>query len=174
METPNDDLTRNLTGKDFREMRARQHEDEIVRSLLAKLKLQKIGRELAKHQATIDGNFRATLDGFCSRFAEFPLYLQTSVIQGVGAKESVSRLFLRFGDTSIVKAYDEIASRSTLERRPVGMIFPWPHMPLGMILHNCGNCNHDGVKLVWQRSDDFLVLEPWASFMHSLDWRPVE
>lgn len=170
---PNDDLTQGLKGRDFKQERELQFEQEVLSSLLTKFKLTSMRRELAKEHERNVGQFRATLDEFCHTFYDFPLYLQARVIPGVGKKESVSKLFQKFTDTSIVRYFEELLAVVGEDGRPAGMIFSWPFVPLGLIIHNSTTLEHDGVSLTWKKSNDQLVITTWSSVLHNLAWQPV-
>jgi hypothetical protein len=51
-----------------------------------------------------------------------------------------------------------------------GMIFFFPYMTRGLIIHN-GSPYHDGVKLVWEDGSKQLCVEPFDQFLNTLpEW----
>lgn len=151
-------------------------EHSLVDYLLKKFGMSRWRGELLQLRRTRIDDSLLQLQDFCYTFTDFPMYLGSRVIPHIAKKNPFSRFFLGFETTQLVQKYDEFLDSMSDEGRPLGLVFRWPNVPHGMLLHN-GVIDHaeDGAKLVWCRESDQLTLQPFSLFVRSVQtWRPTE
>ncbi len=125
-------------------------------------------------QQRLTGERRLTLDQFWERFSP-PVYLVAVKLGFVIENNPQAQIFAKFTKCSFVKRYLELHDNYQTLDAPLGMIFGWPGLPGGLILHNGErDQDADGVFTCWRSGDNWLVLEPFAVYLRSLHqvWHP--
>lgn len=174
-------LSSKMSGANLAEQRDRVLEEEIVKVVLRKLKLESYKRALSDHSNTHFGTRYLRFEGFHDRFPSFPIRLVFRSIKGLVAKVNRLSLFNNFVNLPFMPAYSEILA-DWGEDHAVGLVMPWGHMAGGMVLHNCQlDLDNNGTRLAWiyrnkqAKVTQRLVLEPMGSLLRSVAaWSPDE
>lgn len=170
---PQDDLNNKFSA--FRADEAVRYEEDLVHRLLTRFSLQRVKHDLLQASIASTGMNRLTLDGFCVHFSDFPYYLGARIIRKVSERVTPSRLFKAFGTTELVKQYGDLLDAAEFEAqaRSIGMVFPWPNLPPGLIMHNeTFDTSTPGVRLYCSAGADSMTIEPYQLWLANLNWRP--
>lgn len=122
---------------------------------------------------------------FQEHFHDFPVRLVSKHIRKVAEDANVRLLFMSFSQLPFVAAYDDywqdVGQEAADSSRGFGLIFNWPFLPGGFVLHNINmELDTPGTRLVRVYKDGNktvrLVLEDLKSFcsMVSAYWKPSE
>lgn len=147
-------------------------EEKTVKYLLSRYGLTKAKWELLETQKKLTGGYKLTLYQFHEYFGSFPAYLVAAKIKDIAKDCTIQKMFKRFMARKIIKYYKDLRETVPDEYRGrlYGMVFYFPYMSRGLILHN-GDEHHDGVKVVWQDGNRSLCVEPFDQFLDSLpEW----
>lgn len=168
-------------------------EHTVTKYLLQFYKLQKYKSEVEAVRDHKTGESGLSIAGFFARFPDFPVYLITDRLPYIHHDLQVAALFKSMQRRRIVQRFDDLVSDEVPEDYSdgnVGVVFSYPPISRGMILHNASESVTDYVKyaadkpcvrLIWplsgkreQRYGPLLVLEPFQQFLSGLrDWEPA-
>jgi hypothetical protein len=147
-------------------------EEKTVKYLLSHYGLAKSKWELLETQKKLTGGYNLTLHQFQEHFGSFPVYLVSAKIKDIAKDFTLLKVFKTFMARKIIKHYKDLRETVPEEYRgrPYGMVFYFPYMSRGLILHN-GDEQHDGVKIIWSDGPRRLCVEPFDQFLDALpEW----
>lgn len=181
---------------DRSEQRDAQYEDKVVGHLLYRFHLSRFKAQLLMDWQRHCGKAALALPAFFRRFPTFPIYLTALQIPFIERECTVRRLFNSMSTRPMVKRYEEFVSEGLIPEdfadKALGLVFPWPHIDHGLILHDglvdIENKPAAGtrpqVRLIWTLPEQkrkwmkthqgwptpYLTIEPFEQFIGNLTW----
>jgi len=153
----------------FKDAQKVKWEEDCVKQLLSVFKSQERKWDLLKESSQYCQNPRLRLCDFCNMFPKFPISLRSCLMTTadvptiVGMMENFKHVKLG------INWCDEWSRLSSQEKsRGLGVIFKWPRLRLGMVLHNVAPFQVESggaSRLVWSDKGLTLVMQPWAAVL---------
>jgi len=183
---------------DSQELQEAQYEDKAIGYVLYRFHLSRYKPRLLTEAQHRFGKMALTSALFLDNFPTFPFFLTTARIPYVEKDWTVRKLFNSMSTRQAVKRYEEIVSEGLVPAefrdKPLGLIFPWPHIDHGLILHD-GITDFEAkpaagakptVRLVWTLSEQkrkwmdeqqgwptpYLIIETFEQFLNNVIWEP--
>jgi len=143
-------------------------EHEVVQTIISKYGLTAYKVDLMDKETRM-----YNLDKFSSRFPEFPLYLFSSYIPGLTKSEMVAKMFNNFEKCPFVTTFKDALEEQVpdeFRNYPCGLIFNYPRVPKGMILHSKAiEVTKPGTRLVFsQDNGTVLTLQTFTSLLEDV------
>lgn len=184
-------LAFNESPEERQSRRQGAYADRMVNFMLSRYKLTRFRTTMQAAARSSTGNYRLTLDQFAKTF-NFPVYLFADVIPWVTRDMTLDKLFNHFTKRKILTRYEELSSEFTPEEydgMPSGLIFKWPKISRGLILHNRvtdiseppSGLTRPCVRMIWSPTTRtrrniagtrYLTLEPLEQFLAGVNWEP--
>lgn len=174
--------------EDIRARQEYEYEEKVVGHMLAYYGLSSAKSTIRNLTLKATGQLRLSFAGFTEHFADFPVHMGVTKQPGLAKQCRIDRLFNKVSTRKVVEHY--LLYKEELDNedgKPVALVFPWVHIPKGMVLHNKhidissvpDKLKKPCVRLVWSLSDrlkkkhgDHLTFEPLDQFLASLAWLP--
>lgn len=165
-------------AKNYEALRQDKYEEQVVKFLLRRFDLLPWKRDLLALTRETEGASRLRLAAFNQIFNTFPVFLQARHIRKLTEKVLVRTLFANFSNLPFVSEYsefhDSFRELARQDHKAVGLIFKWPYLPGGLVIHNIQiELDKTGTRMirVCRREDGTvlrLVLEDLSSFCNAL------
>jgi len=147
--------------------------EEVVKLLLKRYRISKEHRlAMLEESERRFGTRHLSLDLFLKFFPTFPMVLQCVYIWQIAKRISIADLFGNFGRTPLVQFYEEFYKTAVedTDSRSFGLVFNWPHVRGGLVLHNhVIDTRVDGTRLLWTSQNRQLVVETLGVVLDTLD-----
>ena len=169
---------------------AAEYEEKLVGHLISRYGLSSYKSWLRKQSQQQTGSSLLTMNSFLDSFGQFPVYMAVTKIGGLIKNCALDKLYNKMSTRKMIEAYvtmrDELVP-DYYQDYPFALVFPWPYIPKGMVLHDKGidievlpeGLKKPCVRLVWtlskrkQRYGKYLVLEPVDQFLAGIRWEPT-
>jgi hypothetical protein len=177
-----------------------KYEDKVVSYLLYRFHISRHKSQLLTEAQRRFGRAMLSLPIFFERFPSFPVYLTVAQIPFIERECTVRKLFNSFSTRQMVKKYEEFIDEQLLPLefgdKPLGLVFPWPHIEHGLILHDSfvdftakpQPNTKPQVRMVWTLSEQkrkwmdkhqgcatpYITVEPFEQFLGNLEWQQME
>jgi hypothetical protein len=176
--------------------RAAQYEDKTVGHLLYRFHISRYKARLLMEAQRRIGKSVLSLPIFFEHFPTFPYYLTAAQIPFIERECTVRRLFNSMSTRPMIRRYEDFVDESLIPDcfidKPLGLVFPWPHIEHGLIVHD-GAVDFDTkppvntkpmVRMIWTLSEQkrkwmdkhqgwptpYLTIEPFEQFLTGLAW----
>jgi hypothetical protein len=162
-------------GKSFARRDHERFEAGVVEHLCKHFRLPSKAKSAMRSQfGARTGEYRLTLDAFYEQFPACPVYFVARVFRKVAMKSTVSRLLSRFLEQAFTKAFaglDDDVPVDIQDSHAIALVFPWPYLPDGMVLHNRTRENDTaGGRFTWvSATGAYLTMEPMSVFLKTID-----
>jgi hypothetical protein len=149
-----------------------KYEGRIVKELLQRYELTDLTWMLLKEGKRSRRKPALLLEHFHARFPDFPIHLRAYIINKVSDVYPLYKLFKRLTTLPLYEEYRDLVDsvRSRTESRSVGVVFPWPYIKHGLVLHNHPiSTKVQGARMFWVLPEGQLVLEPLDVLLNTVD-----
>lgn len=183
---------------DSAELQEAQYEDKAIGYILYKFRLSRYKPRLLTESQHRFGRMALSAPLFLEFFPTFPFFVTAARVPYIEKDCTVRRLFNSISTRQVVKRYEQIIEEGLVPEvfrdKPIGLLFPWPHIDHGLILHD-GVLDFEAkpavgekptVRLVWTLPEQkrrwmserqgwptpYLVIEPFEQFLSNVVWDP--
>lgn len=185
---------------DSEDQKEARYEDRIVSYLTYRYNLSRYKSTLLTAAQRRFGRPQLLLSVFLDQFPTFPVFLASAKIPYIQEDCSMGRLLLRMSTRKIIQRYQQTIEEDLVpeafQGKPFGLVFPWPRVEHGLILHDRPvdfqalptSTTKPTVRIVWtlprqkrtwmnkrcHYPTPHLTIERLEQFVDNLSWSPEE